>query len=142
MWQPTRVGVLRWVLACNYTVCGKRSEFDLLVELYVDRHSLDGIRQVRNFDFLSVRQINDIILYISVSYFVICYLAPTFAPTILTCRHASRTRPRIAASVSKRAQATHVQYSPCLPLWLSKGAIGLGVGVDVAIGNETLKETP
>ena len=55
MWQPTRVGVLRWVLACNYTVCGKRSEFDLLVELYVDRHSLDGIRQVRNFDFLSVR---------------------------------------------------------------------------------------
>ena len=52
------------------------------------------------------------------------------------------TRSRIAASVSKRAQATHVQYSPCLPLWLSKGAIGLGVGVDVAIGNETLKKTP
>ena len=54
------------------------------------------------YDGLSVRQINDIILYISVSYFVICYLAPTFAPTILTKRHTSRTRarPRIAASVS------------------------------------------
>ena len=36
------------------------------------------------YDGLSVRQINDIILYISVSYFVICYLAPIFAPTILT----------------------------------------------------------
>ena len=56
--------------------------------------------------------------------------------------HFPHARSRIAASVSKRAQATHVQYSPCLPLWLSKGAIGLGVGVDVAIGNETLKKTP
>ena len=48
MWQLTRVGVLRWVLARNYTVCSKRSEFDLLIEISVDWHSLDGIRQINN----------------------------------------------------------------------------------------------
>ena len=55
MWQLTRVGGLHRVLVLKCTVFGKPSAFDLLVELYVDRHSLDGIRQVWNFKFLSVR---------------------------------------------------------------------------------------
>ena len=61
MWQLTRVGVLRWVLACNYTVRGKRSEFDLLIEISVDRHSLNGIRQVQSLESLSIRHIWELI---------------------------------------------------------------------------------
>ena len=51
VWQLTRVGGLRRVLACNCTVCGLTNTFDPLVELYVERHSLDGISQVPNFEF-------------------------------------------------------------------------------------------
>ena len=42
VWLLTRVGGLHRILAHNCTVFGKRSVFDLLVELYVDRHSLNG----------------------------------------------------------------------------------------------------
>ena len=48
MWQLTRVGGLHRVKAHKCTVFGKTSVFDLLVELYVNRHSLDGIRQINN----------------------------------------------------------------------------------------------
>ena len=48
MWQLTRVGVLRWVLVLKCTVCGLTNTLDFEVILYVDRHSLDGIRQVNN----------------------------------------------------------------------------------------------
>jgi hypothetical protein len=33
VWQLTRVGGLHRILACNCTVCGKRSVFDLFIEL-------------------------------------------------------------------------------------------------------------
>ena len=42
VWQLTRVGGLHRVKAHKCTVFGKTSVFDLLVELYVDRHSLNG----------------------------------------------------------------------------------------------------
>ena len=48
MWQPTRVGDLHRILACNCTVFGKRSTFDLLIVLSLERHSLDGVRQMNN----------------------------------------------------------------------------------------------
>jgi len=48
VWQLTRVGGLHRVKAHKCTVFGKTSVFDLLVELYVNRHSLDGIRQINN----------------------------------------------------------------------------------------------
>ena len=39
---------------------GKRSAFDLLVELYAGRHSLDGIGQVQSLESLSVRHVFNI----------------------------------------------------------------------------------
>jgi len=36
-------------------LCGLMNMPDFEVILYVDRHSLDGISQVRNFEFLSVK---------------------------------------------------------------------------------------
>ena len=44
----------------------KRSVFDLLIELCVGRHSLDGIRQVPNFVSLSVRHVSNIYEIISI----------------------------------------------------------------------------
>ena len=57
VWQLTRVGGLHRILACNCTVCGKRSVFDFEVIFYVDRHSLVRISQVHRLESLSVRHI-------------------------------------------------------------------------------------
>ena len=86
---------------------------------------------------LSVRQTNNIIQLFIFQYLVYDLL---FSPHIrphnidLTAHfpHA-RTRSRIAASVSKRAQATHVQYCPSRPLWLAEGATGAGCGVGLDV---------
>ena len=45
----------------------------------------------------------------------------------------ARTRSRIAASVSKRAQATQRVTQPPQPLWPAKGATGAGCGVRLAV---------
>ena len=41
VWLLTRVGGLHRILAHKCTVFGRKRVFDLLVELYVDRHSLN-----------------------------------------------------------------------------------------------------
>ena len=48
MWQLTRVGIMRRILACNCTVFGKRSTFDLLIVLSLEKHSLDGVKKMNN----------------------------------------------------------------------------------------------
>ena len=54
MWQLTRVGVLRWVLACNLTICGLTKVFDFEVIPYIDRYSSNCVDFILNIEFRSV----------------------------------------------------------------------------------------